>query len=714
PGLGRPGAAARQAGAGAGPAWCSSSAGRCRGWAGLVQQLGRPVPGLGRPGAAARQAGAGAGPAWCSSSAGRCRGWAGLVQQLGRPVPGLGRPGAAARQAGAGAGPAWCSSSAGRCRGWAGLVQQLGRPVPGLGRPGAAARQAGAGAGPAWCSSSAGRCRGWAGLVQQLGRPVPGLGRPGAAARQAGAGAGPAWCSSSAGRCRGWAGLVQQLGRPVPGLGRPGAAARQAGAGAGPAWCSSSAGRCRGWAGLVQQLGRPVPGLGRPGAAARQAGAGAGPAWCSSSAGRCRGWAGLVQQLGRPVPGLGRPGAAARQAGAGAGPAWCSSSAGRCRGWAGLVQQLGRPVPGLGRPAAALVPPAVRACSAPLVAAMSAGQAAAEEEDAAAESPALPRVLSALFYGASSFFNVLVNKALLSAYSFPSPVFLGIGQMAATILILYVSKLRKIVHFPDFDKSIPVKLFPLPLIYVGNHLSGLSSTSKLSLPMFTVLRKFTIPLTLLLEIIILGSDLSFNLEGYIFVLLNDIFTAANGVYTKQKIDPKELGKYGVLFYNACFMVIPTVIFSFSTGDFQECWYLSVNNKTQFSVLCFCSLLTMCTSVSSLLYVLQATHFQHWTNFLFVFQFILSCLLGFLLMYSTVLCSYYNSALTTTVIGAIKNISIAYIGMLIGGDYIFSMLNFVGLNICMAGGLRYSFLTLRGNSKPAQPGDEENALPVSKS
>ncbi|XP_009704965.1 PREDICTED: UDP-N-acetylglucosamine/UDP-glucose/GDP-mannose transporter [Cariama cristata] len=286
-------------------------------------------------------------------------------------------------------------------------------------------------------------------------------------------------------------------------------------------------------------------------------------------------------------------------------------------------------------------------------------------------------------------------------YSFPSPMFLGIGQMAATILILYVSKLNKIVHFPDFDKSIPVKLFPLPLIYVGNHISGLSSTSKLSLPMFTVLRKFTIPLTLLLEIIILGkryplsiivsvfaiilgafiaagSDLSFNLEGYTFVLLNDIFTAANGVYTKQKIDPKELGKYGVLFYNACFMVVPTVIISFSTGDFQ-----------------------------------QATHFQQWTNFLFVFQFILSCLLGFLLMYSTVLCSYYNSALTTTVVGAIKNISIAYIGMLIGGDYIFSVLNFIGLNICMAGGLRYSFLTLRGNSKPTQPEDEENALPESK-
>lgn len=32
---------------------------------------------------------------------------------------------------------------------------------------------------------------------------------------------------------------------------------------------------------------------------------------------------------------------------------------------------------------------------------------------------------------------------------------------------------------------------------------------------------------------------------------------------------QELGKYGVLFYNACFMVIPTVVISFSTGDFQQ-------------------------------------------------------------------------------------------------------------------------------------------------
>ncbi|XP_026559684.1 UDP-N-acetylglucosamine/UDP-glucose/GDP-mannose transporter isoform X2 [Pseudonaja textilis] len=289
-----------------------------------------------------------------------------------------------------------------------------------------------------------------------------------------------------------------------------------------------------------------------------------------------------------------------------------------------------------------------------------------------APSPALPKLLSALFYGTCSFWIVLVNKTVLTVYRFPSPMFLGVGQMVTTILILYVSKLNKIIHFPDLDKSIPKKLFPLPLIYIGNHISGLSSIGKLSLPMFTVLRKFTIPLTLLLEIIILGkrfplgiiisvfaiilgaliaagSDLAFSLEGYVSVLLNDVFTAANGVYTKQKIDP------------------------------------------------------------------QATNFQQWTNVLFIFQFLLSCVLGFLLMYSTVLCSHYNSALTTAVVGAIKNVSVAYIGMLFGGDYMFNMLNFIGLNISMAGGLRYSFLAIQGQNNPDCPSvDEEKATPGSKS
>ncbi|XP_078531812.1 nucleotide sugar transporter SLC35D2 [Lissotriton helveticus] len=301
--------------------------------------------------------------------------------------------------------------------------------------------------------------------------------------------------------------------------------------------------------------------------------------------------------------------------------------------------------------------------------------------------PRLAQCLSALSYGLCSFLIVLVNKVVLTSYSFPSVTFLGIGQMGVTIMILYLGKLKRIISFPDFDRGIPKKMFPLPLLYIANHLTGLASTKKLSLPMFTVLRKFSIPMTLILEAIIIRKryslsiiwtvvaiivgaivaaihDLSFSLEGYVIVLLNDLFTAANGVYTKEKIDPKELGQYGVLFYNACFMIVPTAMYSYITGDLYK-----------------------------------AITFSEWTNIVFAAQFLLSCFMGFLLLYTIVLCSFHNSALTTTVVGAIKNVSIAYIGIFVGGDYHFSWLNFLGLNICMAGGLSYSYITLRGHAQP---------------
>lgn len=315
----------------------------------------------------------------------------------------------------------------------------------------------------------------------------------------------------------------------------------------------------------------------------------------------------------------------------------------------------------------------------------------------------LMKIGSALFYGLSSFMITVVNKTVLTTYKFPSFLVLSLGQLLASVIVLGMGKQLKVVSFPDFNSDIPKKIFPLPLIFLGNMMFGLGGTQALSLPMFAALRRFSILMTMLLEMKILqtrpsfavqvsvysmiggallaaSDDLSFNLHGYIYVMLTNTLTAANGVYVKKKLDTVDLGRYGLMFYNSLFMLIPAFVGTWIAGDLQI-----------------------------------AYEFKEWSDPFFAIQFILSCIMGFVLTYSTILCTHYNSALTTTIVGCLKNISITYIGMFIGGDYVFSWLNCIGINISVIGSLLYTYVTFRRKQiRPSQKsGDQELLLNSSK-
>jgi len=193
----------------------------------------------------------------------------------------------------------------------------------------------------------------------------------------------------------------------------------------------------------------------------------------------------------------------------------------------------------------------------------------------------------------------------------------------------------------------------------------------LLLPHFSVKATFRVQASVYLMIfgslVAASSDLAFDAVGYLYVLLNDVMTAANGVYVKKKLESKELGKYGLMFYNSLFMIIPGALFAFYIGEFQK-----------------------------------ALEYSQWANTMFIVQFCMSCFMGFILNYAIVACTQANSALTTTIIGCLKNVTITFIGMTLGGDYVFSWTNFIGVSISVAGSIVYAVFAFSDKGKAKNP------------
>ena len=92
-------------------------------------------------------------------------------------------------------------------------------------------------------------------------------------------------------------------------------------------------------------------------------------------------------------------------------------------------------------------------------------------------------------------------------------------------------------------------------------------------------------------------------------------------------------------------------------------------------------------------------YPHWGSLTFLTGMAVSISMGFVLNFAILYNTQTNGPLSTTVVGSAKNVFTTYLGVFgLGGDYIFTVTNFIGLNISMGGAILYSFVKFKEKHK----------------
>ncbi|ESL06572.1 UDP-glucuronic acid/UDP-N-acetylgalactosamine transporter [Trypanosoma rangeli SC58] len=289
------------------------------------------------------------------------------------------------------------------------------------------------------------------------------------------------------------------------------------------------------------------------------------------------------------------------------------------------------------------------------------------------------KLISALLYAVMSVGIMMLNKTIFTEFGFRCFIFVGFLQYTTTAVVSLVRRYQGAITFPlkGFVQITLVELFPLPMVFVFNTLSGLGATQSLNMPLFVLLRRLSIALTLLGEAVFLryhhdwetrtavtlmiagalvatGFDVNAPLQGILFVLVNDVCTSLNGVLTRKKMDENKFSSEGIMFYTNAFAAC-------CAGFMLLCnvrWELTELRQFDGGTPAFAALLA------------------------------LSAVSGYGISYATYLCMKLNSPLTVSMIGASKNVVMSYVGMIFS-DYAFTVPSFVGVNVSVLGCIVYS-------------------------
>jgi len=274
---------------------------------------------------------------------------------------------------------------------------------------------------------------------------------------------------------------------------------------------------------------------------------------------------------------------------------------------------------------------------------------------------------SIILYMSSSFLIVMSNKMLLSLFEFSSVPCIMLFQSLLSVLAWLLK--YKLIQKPS------VGILIICLLNTANVFFGITSSGIINVAMFSALRRISIFMTMVAQyscfqqtvtrpvfcsvlLMIGGSlvaaigDLTFNAFGYVYIMLNNVFTVAVQIQTKKILATDGSNKTTMLFWSALFNTV----------------------------------------VCGAIVMHDLPVFHDWSITSFQVIFVCSIVLGFFMNFGAAWTIEKNDALTLAVAGS-TNSAIMGIVVCVGlfdATYTFSWVNFIGLQISTIASFAYVF------------------------
>eukprot|EP00250_Pteridium_aquilinum_P010403 c19360_g2_i1 orf=470-1543(-) len=313
-----------------------------------------------------------------------------------------------------------------------------------------------------------------------------------------------------------------------------------------------------------------------------------------------------------------------------------------------------------------------------------------------AQTQQLMSVGVSLLYGVVALIMGFVNKGILQLWPYSNTLLTL--QMAASAAIIYAGKYLNLLHARPLQLQSARSLFPVVFFYNANVAFALAGLQVLNIPIFNTLKRLTPvliiagkfamgdslppkPVLLSVASIVIGciiaglGDLSFDVVGYFLAFTSCVLQSTYLILVEKSGKEQGYSSHELLLYNAILSFPVLLVLIVCSGE----------------------------GLAALVALKQQIHALNSFFPLLIF----SLVMGALLNYSLFLCTLWNSALTTTVVGAMKALFSTILGFFVLGGVKVTFMVVLGVFLNTVGGIWYTAEKYKQKNKGGTLGSHQH-------